>query len=296
MTREFQISHAELVQEGLGEHAPADYYSRTLQESWRPGTEVTRYSRTWRLSRASQIRAGLWHGRIGYVKEGQFSTVDWDDRNKEFIRGEASSGVVVPFLVDVEHRLVSFQLIPGEVRENTVTSNLQALLNSQETYRWKITPCRYRQTFAQWRSSVSRVSTFSTVLELPNPSWTGRQKIQDLLEGLHAELVRIRARASDDGSIDDESDWFRESMDHVRQGYGKVDIIGTDTETGAMSRYVETAEGGAVPIVDRYPAEAEALEVTPEELFEARTRFLDMRTKVVITVEDEEDLDDEISR
>ena len=85
-------------------------------------------------------------------------------------------------------------------------------------------------------------------------------------------------------------------MDHVRQGYGKVDIIGTDTETGAMSRYVETAEGGAVPIVDRYPAEAEALEVTPEELFEARTRFLDMRTKVVITVEDEEDLDDEISR
>lgn len=292
MSREFQISHAELVQEGLGEHSLGEYYSRTLQESWRPGAEVTRYSRTWKISKATEMDAGLWHGRIGYVREGQFSTVDWDEGNKEFVRGEASSGVVVPFLIDTENGLVSFQLIPGEVRKNTVTSNLQALLNLQDTYRWKITPCLYRQTYSQWRSSVSRVTTLSTVLELPNPSWTGRQKIQDLIEGLNAELVRIRARASDDRSIDEQSDWFREAMHHVRQGYGKVDVIGTDRETGTESRYVETAEGGAVPVIDKSPADSDALEVTPEVLIEARTRYLDFRTRVVITVEDVEEQDD----
>ena len=77
MSRVFRIGHASIQVDGLFATDPLALRS-ALEESWIPGTEVTRYKRSWRLSAYSEIEPNAWSGRIGSVKEGDLSTLSWD--------------------------------------------------------------------------------------------------------------------------------------------------------------------------------------------------------------------------
>ena len=222
----------------------------------------------------TQLEEGFWSGHIGFVVDGKLATLDWDDKLNDFIRGEASSGTVIPFLISIrdENCLVSFQLIPGEVRPNTVTKNLQSLLNKEGTYCWTIDPLSFRSTLKQWLRSVNRISKFNVRLTPPNPDWTGREQVKGLVEGLNAKAANIIAKAGNEGSIDTDSDWFRQAMDHVRQGYGKLVLDGSDNRTGDTSRFIETDEGGIVRGIDRVSASDDEVEVTAEDLRQAQDK------------------------
>ena len=169
MAREFQISHAEIRPSGLGAYGTADYFRDALEVAWVAGTETTRYDKTWRLSKPISHGENLWAGSIGYVREGDVSTLDWDEEEKEFVRGEASSGIVVPFVIDGEHKLVTFQLFSNRVRKKTVTGNLQALLNENRTYYWTIKPVSLSIDFDSWRDTVDGISKADFLLKHPNP-------------------------------------------------------------------------------------------------------------------------------
>lgn len=295
MPGEFRISHAWIQLEGLGEHGSPEYFRSALDQSWVAGAQVTRYTRTWRLSRQTEPGEGLRAGHLGFVEEGELSTLHWDETGKDFIRGEASSGVVIPFLIDDiprmgdTRRLISFQLLPGAVRPMTVASNLQALLNTKKTHIWKITPISVQKSFDQWVSTVEGVATFNVRLTYPNPNWTGRENVEGLVEGLKAETVTIRAKAIEGSSIDIHSDWFRQAMDHVRQGYGKATLTGTDLDTGSSSQFVETINGGSVPIIDRIRSSHESLEVTTEDLRQSQDQLIETRSQDMVIVEADEE-------
>ena len=274
MAKEFRVSHAELRQQGLGQHGTSEYFRSALETSWVAGTQVTRYSRTWRLSRRRQEN-GFWAGHIGFVREGELTTLDWDDEEQDFIRGEASSGVVVPFIIDHTNRIVSFQLIPGAVNRKTVTGNLEALLNEEGTHRWEIVPVSYLMEFDQWRESVNRVSRINARLTYPNPDWTGREKLEGIMDGFNAEMVRLIATAQEDDSLDIQSDWFIQTLDHARRGYGKADVSGTDKLTGTESKYSLTDRGGVVPAISRVTiSDDTANEVSTAELRDAQSELL----------------------
>ena len=258
-----------------------------------PGTEVSRYGRKWKLSARAESETGLWAGHMGFVKEGELSTLEWDEATKDFVRGEASSGVVVPFLISVEDRLVSFQLFSGEVRQTTVTSNLQSLLNAEGTHYWAIRPVSFRRTFEEWLRSVNHVSSFSVLLTYPNPNWTGREKVEGLVEGLRAERVRIQANASEGRTIDIQSDWFRQAMDHVRFGYGRADVAGPEKGTGTESHFVETSKGGAIPVINRVPAEEDAYEVTVDDLAAAQVQLVESHPQDIVVVDTDEGPDND---
>ena len=274
MARVFRVSHAEIRLQGMGEQGPTDYFRSALEQSWVAGVEVTRYGRTWRLSKWTRPDGRLWAGRMGFVKEGELSTLTWDAFEQDFVRGEASSGIVVPFVVSEDYRLVSFQLLSGEVRPTTVTSNLQRLLSAEGTHFWRIRPLVIRQTLEEWLTSVHRISEFDAVLTYPNPDWTGRAKVENLMTSLEAYTLQIKAKAAGNSSIDVESDWFRQSMDHVRFGYGKATLAGPDSYTGDESKYVETPDGGTVPAIDRVIASDDAVEVTVDELIEKQFNII----------------------
>lgn len=272
--KEFRVSHARIDLEGWT-GSNEDFYENALSESWVPGAEVTRFTRTWKLSARRVLDSGEWAGHIGFVREGDITTLEWDESTKEFIRDEASSGVVVPFVIHPSLHLVSFQLLPGAVRQTTFTSNLQALFNRHGAYRWAVTPIALRRTYGEWRDTVSRVSAVNLLIAYPNPNWTGRKKLEDLVEGLEAEAVRIKARAKEeDGGINTDSDWFTEAMDHIRRGYGRADLVGVDKTSGATSRFTETEEGGSVPVIDRVEADDEALEVSATDLTASRDHLI----------------------
>ena len=233
---------------------------------------MSRYGRTWILSARAEPEPGMWAGHMGFVMEGELSTLEWDDTKMDFVRGEASSGVVVPFVVSIENRIVSYQLFSDLVRQTTVTSNLQALLNNEGTHHWAVRAISLRRTLDEWLESVSLVSSFSFRLTYPNPGWDGREKIEDLMKSLKSENLHIGGRGAENRTIETDSDWFAQAMLHMRDGYGSVSVTGPEKDTGAESRYRETKDGGVVPVIDRVPAEEGTYEVSAQELSEAQTR------------------------
>ena len=106
MSREFRVSHAQIELDGLGAHAAdAAYYREALAQSWVGGAEVERFGRQWRLSMRAEIDNGLWAGHMGFIRDDEVRTVAWNDVTKDFDRGAASSGVVVPFVVGLNNHL-----------------------------------------------------------------------------------------------------------------------------------------------------------------------------------------------
>ena len=293
MAKEFRVAHAEIRQEGLWQHVASDDFRVALETSWVAGTQVTRYGRTWRLSRRRQGN-GLWAGQIGFVKVGEVSTWAWDDSIKDFERGEADSGVVVPFIVDLENRVVSFPLTAGTVRPTTVTSNLEALLNVEGTYLWVIAPLSFRMEFDDWRQTVARVSHIKARLEYPNPNWTGRDNLASMMDGFNAHAMRLIATAPDESSLDTESPWFQQTMDHVRQGYGRAEMSGPDLSTGTESRFVISETGGLVQAISKITAQDDtATQISAAELRETQAQLLELDPSELLTINPDEDSDDD---
>ena len=293
MAKEFRIAHAMIMLEGLAGSGPPEYFRSALKQSWVAGTQTTRYGRTWKLSKGTRPENSLWLGRMGFVKDGDLTTVEWDETQQDFIRGEASSGIVVPFIINDDHRVISFQLLAGKVRPKTVTSNLQSLLNVEGTHTWSIRPATLRKTLDQWLDSVHRLSTLNVQLTYPNPRWTGRNKVKDIMTTLNAVTVGITATADQDNAIDTQSDWFRQSIDHIRQGYGQIVLTGPNNETGDESKFVETAEeGGTVRLIDHVAASDDAIEVTIDDLKGKQSNLIDLQLKSKVVVGTNDPADD----
>lgn len=81
-----------------------------------------------------------------------------------------------------------------------------------------------RGRFADWRATVRVVIKLNLLLNRPNPRYRG-EKVEGLIEVLHAEHVRLRANA-DSGSLATSSSWFEQAMDHIREGYGTARLSG----------------------------------------------------------------------
>ena len=236
---EFRISHAWIQLEGLGEHGSPEYFRSALDQSWVAGAQVTRYTRTWRLSKRTKPGEGLRTGHLGFVEEGELSTLHWVNK----------------------------------------------------THIWKIVPISIQKNLDQWLATVTGVMTFNARLTYPNPNWTGRENVESLVEGLRAETVTIRAKTHEGSSIDIESDWFRQAMDHIRQGYGKATLTGIDRDTGNQSQFVETIDGGSVPIIDRVRGREESLEATTEDLRQSQDQLIETHSQDMVVIEADEESD-----
>ncbi len=292
MAKTFGVAHAQITIKGLWGAYPDDQFRKALADSWVAGQEVSRYGRTWRISKHLETDLDFWSGHIGYVESGAFSTLAWNDETKEFDRGAASGGVVIPFVVNLSQRMVSFQYATRDVKLHTVTGNLRALLNEGSAYDWEVAPLSLKREFKDWLASVSSIATISAILRQPNPSWEDRGKLADLLDGLGAESVRLTARASQGMAIDSDSDWFTQMMDHVRRGYGEAAMTGSSLESGAQSKFVQTADGGAVEATERVRVEDDAVELSSEDLMQAQHRILERGGGVVLPSEFNEETDD----
>lgn len=296
MAKTFRVAHARIDLKGFWGAGGDDQYRAALEQSWVAGEEVSRYGRNWRISRHVEMDQGFWSGHIGYVEGDAFSTLAWNEQTKEFDRGEASGGVVIPFVVNLPQRMVSFQYATRDVKLHTVTGNLQALLNQQSTYDWEVAPLSLKRTFEDWHSSVTSIATLTVLLRRPNPNWEDREKIADLLDELQAESVRMTARASEGVSINADSSWFTQMMDHVRRGYGQVTMTGVNQESGAPTKFIQTADAGAVEATESVRVEGDAVELSSDELAQTQRTFVERGEGIVVESEFDEETDDQPDR
>ncbi len=293
MTKTFRVAHARIDLKGIWAAGGDDQFQAALEQSWVAGEEVFRYGRKWRISRHIEMDQAFWSGHIGYVEGDAFSTLAWNEETKEFDRGEASGGVVIPFVVNIPQRMLSFQYATRDVKLHTVTGNLQALLSKQSTYDWEVAPLSLKQTFEEWHASVTSISTLAALLRQPNPNWEDREKIADLLDGLEAEFVRLSARASEGVSIRTDSSWFIQLMDHVRRGYGQATMTGVNRESGSLTKFTQTGDGGALEATESVRVEDDVVELSRDDLAQTQHSFVERGEGVVVQSEFDEETDDQ---
>jgi hypothetical protein len=140
---------------------------------------------------------------------------------------------------------VCFQLRPGYIRPTSFTKALEEILNLRQPSMWSVLPMVKDLDFPEWRSSVVRVSKAAFRLERPNPNYSQRPIIEEVVEGLHAESVTLRAKASAGESLDSDNPLFTQAMDHVRRRYGAGKVYGEDAR-GDQSEW-HSVQGGVSP-------------------------------------------------
>jgi hypothetical protein len=257
--RTYHIGFASIQSEGLFEDESLE---RMVRESWVPGATVTRYGRTWHLTQMHVPSPGLLSGEIGFVAGAQVSTVFFDQKTQEFVSNDVSTGTRVPFVVDTGTGAVAYQLYPGLVRENSFTGALEGLLNTQSIYFLTVVSSTEIMTWSEWRQRVDKITSFEIRLDRPNPHYDDDQLIEDAIEGIRLEYMRLSGKALDEGA-NPEADLFQQAMDHVLREYGRASIHGV-TEEGEPSTWVKV-KNYAGSILARITVEAPGNPVIDEQ-------------------------------
>jgi hypothetical protein len=232
--RTYHIGFATIQSEGLFEDESLE---EMIRESWVPGATITRYGRTWHLTQMHSASRGLLSGEIGFVSGAQVSSVFFDQKTQEFVSNDVSTGTRVPFVIETNSGAVAYQLYPGLVRENSFTGALEELFNTRSIYALTVRSSTEVMTWSEWKRRVEKITAFEIRLDRPNPHYDDDQLIEDAIEGIRLEYLRLSGKALDEG-VDPEADLFQQSMDHVLREYGRAAIHGVTTE-GETSTWVK---------------------------------------------------------
>lgn len=218
----------------------ADNVGEALRESWDAGATIVRYGRRWHLTRIIDDTEDYLVARIGFVTEGDFSTLVFDHTQQDFVLGDAPSGTVVPFAVRKSDGRIVFQLYPGIVRETTFTGALEELLNASDRsmYIWRIESLAEPEDFQSWFSRTRGIRRFEFTLERPNPNYVDRPIVEHLVEDTRLETLRLSGKALQGESVDTSSGIFRQALDHVLRNYGKAKLVAEDLD-GSDSTWVK---------------------------------------------------------
>jgi hypothetical protein len=262
--RKFQVGFARVSVEGIF-GVTTEGFVDALQQSWVSGAAVTRYGRTWRISRPKLLPNFLiWMGRIGFIKEGEVTTIGWDANLQDFRTEEASGGVVVPLALDTRSGIVGFQLRSGLIRATSFTGAFQGLLNENPIYRWRVEPLILEKSYDEWRGSIARITDAYFRLEVPNPNWRDRYEVERIIEELNADVTRLEARVHEGGSLDDASPLFRQALDHALDQYGRAVVRGVDA--AQVESEWDSADGGRIPVELEVELEIEGDEIPEGDL------------------------------
>lgn len=287
MPRIYKVAFAAIELAGLFA-AEQSTFEDALREAWSPGSRVTRYGRTWRISAPRRQPGDVLSGRMGFVREDEVATLAWDEKRKDFVRGEASGGVVVPFAVDLDRRAVAFQLVSGQVRPTSFIGAFEGLLNAGGTGQWSLQQLVERFDYERWSESVERVVGFRFRIERANPHYHDNDMAEQLLEDLRLAVASIQGRGAD---VADDSPGFVQLLDHVRRQYGGGIVRGTEPD-GHESEWRST-DGGIVPAIERVESDDEE-ELPEDELPGLLDRILERREALYAEpADDQEDADEE---
>ena len=212
--------------------------SEALSASWQAGTSVTRYGRTWHLARIHSQTSTWMTGQIGFVGDTSVQTMFFDHSVADFVTGDAPSGILVPFAIRLRDGVIAYQLRPGLVREASFTGALQGLLNAPgREFVWVIRQAVESRTWEEWRQGVEKITGFNIRLERPNPHYGQDHLIEEAVEGIRLEYLRLTGTALQEG-INTDADLFRQAVNHVLRDYGRAAIHGVDPQ-GEESTWVK---------------------------------------------------------
>jgi hypothetical protein len=218
-----------------------------LRNALQPGTEREHNQRLWRMGAVSDLD-GYITGAIGFQRTLRGG--DWDEETKTFVRVEREDQLWSPFAIETATMRVAFQTHGNEIRPQSFLSAFQALLEkASPTERWRVHHETTTETFQEWLGRVERVERIHVRVERPNPNYHGRDRVEEVVEGLNAKTAELTARADpeDPQGLDTDGELLRQLVDHADARYGSYDAAGTATD-GARMEWHSTRRAGELEV------------------------------------------------
>jgi hypothetical protein len=250
-------------QPSLFEPDPGDEVRRILV----PGASTERYGRIWHVGR-TEVEDGILYGRLGF--EGSGLADLWSEDDKDFQETRTPAGVAAPFAIQLTGLRMVFQTRGQDIRVTSFVGAMQGILRDATGQSWRIETDRREVTFAQWRSTVEKVTQMRFTVEPPNPNYEGRPDLERLIEGASLSAAEIVLR-SEDGIVTD-ADIVTQLLDHAERGYGRDVAVGERTVDGEVVESVYSSELHGETEVAVRPANPETGEVERETLRQELTR------------------------
>lgn len=204
-----------------GDHSAFPSSGEYIAEALSAGRSIERYGREWIVGRTRQEEDVL-TGRIGFRGAEGMAEV-WDEEAKDFREVAVPAGLTAPFAVNLRTLRMALQPRGSAIKLNGLIGAFRALL-AQGGDVWRILAPTKEMTFAEWRSSVDRVTSVRFRLRKPNPRWQDAPDLEAVMEQAEAE-VAILELDGDDG-IDSEAEFVKQSQAHVERGYGEARYVG----------------------------------------------------------------------
>lgn len=239
-----------------------------------PGTGVERFGREWRMAKFDRTEEYL-TGRIGFMAPGSTEEL-WNEKEQDFEPRRLVVGTTSPFAIKIESEggpfPIAFQLRGNRIKVQTFTGNFQALLHQASgNLRWSVDPIIRGEPWGEWAARVDRVVALSVKIERPNPHYS-RESVEQLVEGMKAQAMRLSAEAEDGLDITDA--FIQDLLDHA-------DAYGSYTATGEIGSgqkperdvYKSEQEGSAAKV--ELPTNPDTREVRVEDLKDALEDELD---------------------
>lgn len=182
-----------------------------LQESLKPGTEVQRYGRLWRMARYVR-KDDFFLGRIGFEHGGETET--WDPETMDFVEATRRDGRSTPFALDARTRRIAFQLRGGLIRVGTFVGAFRGLLNAAAPhYDWQVVG-EVLEPWDEWLARVERVVELRVSVKRHNPRYR-HEAIGELIDSARAKAFNIGLKSDDPQGLNMEDEFIRQAIEEA---------------------------------------------------------------------------------
>ena len=236
-------------------------FEQDVLQALDPLNSVTRYRRTWRLSRPrSSPDHPFISAKLGFEGAARTdSDVVYDEDLEDFIASPTTRGSAQfsHFIIDTEHQYLLFEEKPPDIRTTSFVGALRTILQQDATaHRFDLDPVPDLDDFNSWLRRTTRVTKFRVTVRPPNPHWLDRPRaIRDFVEESNAAHVTIDATASEDGpGLEIPNSDLGAFSEHAGLGYGTISGTG-ETAEGRTRYHSNRSTRGAV--IDADPDESE---------------------------------------
>ena len=224
-------------------------FGEWLLETLDPRGDVTRYRRTWRVSKPEQIDDRFLAGRFGFVQEAAAQETTYDEALQDFVttEGTTSEGSFSNFVVDTHTEIVAFEERPPDIRAGSFLNNFRALITGpgSVTVQLLLDPAAW----PAWTATLDRLVEVRAVVKDPNPGWNeDAGAIRELVEDSNAEEADVKVKSRDGESLEASATWITATISQVAEhGQGSVLAIGVRGEDKVRWRSGESRRTATMP-------------------------------------------------
>lgn len=227
--------------------------------------EVNRYGRTWRLGRITDDGLDgtpLLIGVFGF-EGSDAETAVWDEAARDWRHVHYPRGETVSFAIRLDSLQIAFQVKPGIIDPGSFVGAFIALLaeESPSGRRWDIEIGLAKRPYSEWRRNVRRVTRAKAQLELPNPNFRGRPKLERMFSDFQLDHGRIDFTFRENAEASAVDEVVTQLVDHAERGYGSAEVVGerADTREETTFRTEGTADVAEVEAEDDGVATSDGL-------------------------------------